>query len=193
MQKLTITFVYDNDEERRLKYRVTDDMPVGVMIEKLIGFQFVIDSADPTTFEIMHNGTKIDDLTKTFEHYSVLDGDEIHLIPTVFEPIPPLPENDLPIKRPRQERKPQQRRHTADIAADTPKKEPMRKPNSYPNQKRRRPSSHSSGKPQQGFDRPASAEKAEQVKDAPVPFKPKNNKNNFYRSHKKPSGNKPQA
>ena len=97
MQKLTLLFIYGQDEERRLRYRVTDDMPVGVMIEKLIGFQFVIDSADPKTFRVMHNGTEITDLTQTFEQSSVADGDEIYLIPTVFEPIPPLPENDAPI------------------------------------------------------------------------------------------------
>ena len=33
MQKLTLLFIYGQDEERRLRYRVTDDMPVGVMIE----------------------------------------------------------------------------------------------------------------------------------------------------------------
>ena len=110
MQKLTLLFIYGQDEERRLRYRVTDDMPVGVMIEKLIGFQFVIDSADPKTFRVMHNGTEITDLTQTFEQSSVADGDEIYLIPTVFEPIPPLPENDAPIKRQRNDRRPQKKR-----------------------------------------------------------------------------------
>lgn len=178
MQKLTLLFIYGQDEERRLRYRVTDDMPVGVMIEKLIGFQFVIDSADPKTFRVMHNGAEITDLTQTFEQSSVADGDEIYLIPTVFEPIPPLPENDAPIKRQRNDRRPQKKRVPEN--EDGPKKETMRKPGSYPNQRRRRPE-HSSNKPALQ-EKPQTQNQTEQKKDgAPVPFKPKSR--NYHRSH----------
>ncbi len=99
MQKLTITFIYGKDDTRKLKYRLTSDIPVGVMLEKLIGFQFIVDSSDPKTFQVMHNGKAIEDLSKTFEECEIIDGDEIFLIPTVFDPIPPLPEVDVPIKK----------------------------------------------------------------------------------------------
>lgn len=193
MQKLTITFIYKDDEERRLKYRVTDDMPLGVMLEKLIGFQFIIDSADPTTFRVMHNGEEFGDLSKTFEHYSVADGDEIHLMPTVFEPIPPLPENDMPIKRPHTEKKAPRHRQLSDDITDSPKKEPMRKPNNFGNQRKRRPTHTNNTQQNSEKGAPRSQEASKQ--DAPVPFKPRN-KNGYYRSHKKSSGtgnNKPQA
>ena len=99
MQKLTVTFIYGKDDTRKLKYRLTGDIPVGVMLEKLIGFQFIVDSADPKTFQILHKGVQIEDLSKTFDECEIIDGDEIFLIPTVFDPIPPLPENDAPIKK----------------------------------------------------------------------------------------------
>lgn len=182
MQKLTLVFIYGQDEERRLRYRVTDDMPVGVMLEKLIGFQFIIDSADPKTFHVMHNGAEISDLAQTFEQCSVADGDEIYLIPTVFDPIPPLPENDAPIKRPRPDRRQNKKRpHEGD---ESPKKEPVRKPGSYPNQRRRKPE-HDSKKPSVQ-EKPQ--QQSEQKKDSsPVPFKPKTR--SYHRNHTK----KPQA
>lgn len=177
MQKLTLVFIYGQDEERRLRYRVTDDMPVGVMLEKLIGFQFVIDSADPKTFHVMHKGAEIADLSQTFEQCSVADGDEIYLIPTVFEPIPPLPENDAPIKRPRSDRRPPKKRVSEN--EDGPKKEPMRKPGSYPNQRRRRPEHDKKPTAQ---EKPQTVSQGEQKKEnAPVPFKPKSR--NYHRSH----------
>ena len=100
MQKLTVTFIYGKDDSRKLKYRLTGDVPVGVMLEKLISFQFIIDSADPKTFNVIHKGVQIEDLSKTFEECEIIDGDEVYLIPTAFEPIPPLPENDTPVKKP---------------------------------------------------------------------------------------------
>ncbi len=180
MQKLTLLFVYGQDEERRLRYRVTDDMPVGVMIEKLIGFQFVIDSSDPKTFHVIHNGTEIADLSQTFEQCSVADGDEIYLIPTVFDPIPPLPENDTPAKRPRPDRRqPKKRPHEND---ESPKKEPVRKPGSYPNQRRRRPE-HDSKKPASKEPSQQNTQTEQKKENAPVPFKPKSR--NYHRNHNK--------
>lgn len=177
MQKLTITFIYGKDEERKLKYRFTNDIPVGVMMEKLIGFQFVVDSADPTSFEIIHNGTKIQDLTKTFEQCSIADGDEIYLVPTVFDPIPPIAYSDVPPKKVR--------------ASD---KSESRKTSKNSNQRHRRLSdgrAHSGkNRDSQSFAKPYIPEKDSQnvnhaSASSSVPFKPKNK--NFRRTHKKSS------
>lgn len=193
MQKLTVTFIYGNDEERRLRYRVTDDMPVGVMLEKLIGFQFVIDSADPTTFHIVHKGAELSDLTKTFEECSVSDGDEIYLMPTVFEPVPPLRENDIPVKKQNRD-KPHPRRRISDLD-DIPKKEPFRKPGSASYSQRRRRPEHGSYSAPTKASAESEREKAPQVQTsvksdgAPVPFKPKSR--SYHRNHsKKPSAPK---
>lgn len=182
MQKLTLIFIYGSDENRRLKYRVTDDMPVGVMIEKLIGFQFVIDCADPTTFQIMHNGQQIKDLSKTFEECSISDGDEIYLIPTVFEPIPPIIENDAPIKRPRQDKRPQKKKSfdkEPSVGGQNSRTDSQKKP-AAPQQKRRRPEIDQRSTSKE--NKPASYDGAKS--DSPVPFKPKSR--NYYRTRKKP-------
>lgn len=206
MQKLTLLFIYGNDEERKLRYRVTDDMPVGVMLEKLIGFQFVIDSSDPTTFRVMHKGAEISDLTKTFEDLNIADGDEIFIMPTVFDPIPPLPENDVPIKKQSRERTPSKRRYPD--AEYMPKKEPVRKPGSSYSPRRRpertssqvSPSGKSTSAPRQSSV-PKRDEKGSSVQtttprqgekkvseNAPIPFKPKSR--NYHRNYKKPSAPK---
>ncbi len=196
MQKLTVTFIYGNDEERRLRYRVTDDMPIGVMLEKLIGFQFVIDSSDPTTFRVMHGGAELSDLTKTFEECSISDGDEIYLLPTVFDPVPPPRESDIPVKKQNRD-KPHSKRRISDID-DIPKKEPVRKPSSASySQKRRRPeqgtySAQTKILAEGEHEKAPQAQAAEKSAGAPVPFKPKNR--NYHRSHsKKPSAPKTNA
>ncbi|MDP4134208.1 MAG: hypothetical protein Q8882_09370 [Bacillota bacterium] len=98
MQKITVTFIYGKDETRKLKYRMTDDVPLRVIIEKLISFQFIIDCADPGTFTITCKGQEINDLNKNFEDCNIIDGDEIYLMPTIFDPIPPAPEPEAPQK-----------------------------------------------------------------------------------------------
>ncbi len=201
MQKLTLTFIYGKDEERKLKYRLTDDIPVGVMMEKLIGFQFVVDSADPTSFEIIHNGTKIEDLTKTFEQHSIADGDEIYLVPTVFDPIPPITYSDLPPKKAKVSDKSESRKpyKNSSFSKELPEGKdnlntPKRNPAKNPNQRHRRSSDGRSyagkNRDSQSFAKPYVPENEPQNKNqastsSAVPFKAKNK--NFRRTHKKPS------
>lgn len=192
MQKLTLIFIYGSDETRRLKYRVTDDMPVGVMIEKLIGFQFIIDCADPNSFNVMHNGVQITDLSKTFEECSIADGDEIYLIPTVFEPIPPIPENDVPIKHARQGKRPEKRKSfdkEAAHEAQNSRGDLSKKSAALQQKKRRSPERTQKSAPKD--NKPASTDVAKS--DSPVPFKPKNK--NYYHTRRKPvaSPKTPQA
>lgn len=183
MQKLTLIFIYGSDETRRLKYRVTDDMPVGVMIEKLIGFQFIIDCADPNSFNVCHNGVQITDLSKTFEDCGISDGDEIYLMPTVFEPIPPIPENDAPIKHARQGKRTEKRKSFDKEATREAQNShgDLSKNSAASQQKRRRPPERTQ-KSVPKYNKPASSDGAKS--DSPVPFKPKNK--NYYRTRRKP-------
>ncbi len=211
MQKLTVTFIYGKDDTRKLKYRLTGDIPIGVMLEKLIGFQFIVDSADPKTFNVLHKGVQIEDLSKTFEECEIIDGDEIYLIPTVFDPIPPLPENDAPIK------KAPARSQERDIFAEA-ESTSHQHPHHKSNQGRQggRNSSHGNGnyrkggqnnqshpqKKQGDFSKgerrseknqsvktsPQPAPSQGEKKDAPIPFKP--HSRNFHRNHgRKPGSN----
>lgn len=191
MQKLTLTFIYGKDETRKLKYRLTGDIPVGVMMEKLIGFQFVIDCADPKTFHLMHNGKEITDLSKTFEECGIIDGDEIYLMPTVYEPIPPLPEKDLSPQKPkspqRNDRRPRQN------APSGERRQNEQRSGGSGNSGRR----HHANSPRPQADKPQ-AEKPRtdkpQTEKAPsaegekksVPFKPR--RNNYHRGHSRSSG-----
>ena len=210
MQKLTVTFIYGKDDTRKLKYRLTGDIPIGVMLEKLIGFQFIVDSADPKTFNVMHKGVQIEDLSKTFEECEIIDGDEIYLVPTVFDPIPPLPENDAPIK------KAPSRNHERDSFAEEESASSSHSHNrSGQNRQGGRNTSHGNGnyrrgsqnnnhsnspKKQGDFNRPErKSEKPQgakpqtqstpqgEKKDAPIPFKP--HSRNFHRNHGRRSGN----
>lgn len=167
MSKLTITFVYGKDEDRKLKYRLTGDMPIGVMIEKLISFQFIVDSADPKTFKVIKGGEEITDLTKTFDEEEIVDGDEIYLVPTVFEPIPPLPEVDVPVKK-------------ADSSINKPHGD-RRNHRPRNNQRRRDNHSNHSSAERKGVVK----EQGEKKEDgsAPIPFKPRSR--NYHRNYRK--------
>lgn len=209
MQKLTVTFIYGKDDTRKLKYRLTGDIPIGVMLEKLIGFQFIVDSADPKTFNVLHKGIQIEDLSKTFEECEIIDGDEIFLIPTVFDPIPPLPENDTPIK------KAPSRNHERDSFAEDEGSSSHSHHRSNQNRQGGRNSSHGNGnyrrsvqnsnhsnpqkkqgdsnKSERKTEKPQSAKPQVQStpqgekKDAPIPFKP--HSRNYHRNHgRRPGG-----
>lgn len=189
MQKLTITFIYGKDETRKLKYRLTDDLSIGAILEKLIGFQFVIDCADPKTFQVMHKGVHLEDFSKTFEAYGVVDGDEIFLLPTVYEPIPPLP--DTPIQTKKKSQMHTQRKRSSSEGRNSQSGE--RSGSSKSSSQRRRSSSGtaSHGTASHGDtsrqEKPAAREASSPQKgtDAkkPIPFKPR--RNNYHRSHKR--------
>ena len=201
MQKLTVTFIYGKDDTRKLKYRLTGDIPIGVMLEKLIGFQFIVDSADPKTFNVLHKGIQIEDLSKTFEECEIIDGDEIYLVPTVFDPIPPLPENDAPIKK-----TPLKNHDKADFPDEEHRLHHRqggtrqgggrnnsshgnyRHNNHQHNQPKKQSSSQSERKPQaQQSSKPTSPTAPGEKKDGPIPFKP--HSKNYHRNH----GRKPGA
>lgn len=191
MQKLTITFVYGKDDTRKLKYRLTSDIPVGVMLEKLIGFQFIVDSSDPKTFQVMHNGQAIEDLSKTFEECQIIDGDEVFLIPTVFDPIPPLPEVDVPIKKVpqknhehRQDSSHGHNRHSNKGGKGNYHNNHGRKPNPS-NQHRKSEDS----KPAEKVNSQPKPSSFEEKKDAPIPFK-NNNRGSKRRFNRKPQDSK---
>ncbi len=183
MQKLTLTFIYGKDETRKLKYRLTDDLPIGALLEKLIGFQFIIDCADPNTFHVMHKGVQLDDLSKSFEAYGVVDGDEIFLLPTVYEPIPPLP--DTPIQMKKKSQTHAQRNHSS-TNRDTHLSE--RSNGQKSSSQQRRSSSGTASRndtPRQekpSFPEASSLKKGTEAKK-PIPFKPR--RNNYHRSHKR--------
>jgi len=195
MQKLTVTFIYGKDDTRKLKYRLTGDIPIGVMLEKLIGFQFIVDSADPKTFNVLHKGIQIEDLSKTFEECEIIDGDEIYLVPTVFDPIPPLPENDAPIKK-----APSRNHDKADISEEEHHSHHRqggnrqsggrnnhgnyRHNNHQPNQPKKQSSPQGERKVQSQSQKPAtppSHNAQSEKKDAPIPFKP--HSRNYHRNH----------
>ncbi|MDO5479155.1 MAG: hypothetical protein Q4G23_08335 [Clostridia bacterium] len=203
MQKITVTFIYGKDDTRKLKYRLTGDVPIGVMLEKLIGFQFIVDSADPKTFNVLHKGIQIEDLSKTFEECEVIDGDEIYLVPTVFDPIPPLPENDVPIK------KAPSRSHDKDnLSGDEHHHSHhrqnqsrqggtrnngnssygnSRRGNHQPQQQRKQGASQGERKPQS--QKPAPSSPQNEKKEGPIPFKP--HSRNYHRNHGRKPGNTP--
>ncbi len=205
MQKLTITFIYGKDDTRKLKYRLTGDIPIGVMLEKLIGFQFIVDSADPKTFNVMHKGIQIEDLSKTFEECEIIDGDEIYLVPTVFEPIPELPENDAPVKKMPQ--KSHDRRESDDHEAagnhphhrqggnrqgghGSPNNHGRRNQNSPHPQRKQGDFSKPERKPQNQGQKPQGAPQGEK-KDGPIPFKP--HQRSYHRNHGRRPGNTPKS
>ncbi len=182
MQKLTITFVYGKDDTRKLKYRLTSDIPVGVMLEKLIGFQFIVDSADPKTFNVLHNGVEIEDLSKTFEECQIIDGDEVYLIPTVFDPIPPLPEVEVPVKKAPQKN---HEHHRSDSSHGHNRNNRGRSGN-YHGHNNKGTSSHAPKRNEEAKAnnhtslKPASDNQGDK-KNAPVPFKNKNTRRRFNR------------
>ncbi len=203
MQKITVTFIYGKDDTRKLKYRLTGDIPIGVMLEKLIGFQFIVDSADPKTFNVLHKGVQLEDLSKTFEECEVIDGDEIYLVPTVFDPIPPLPENDAPIKKApsRTHEKTdfqEEEQHHSHHRQNSGRQGGGKNNNSHNNYRR---GGHTQGqqkkqgapqgerKPQSQSQntKPAANSSQGEKKDAPIPFKP--HSRNFHRNHGRRPGN----
>ncbi len=192
MQKLTITFIYGKDDTRKLKYRLTSDIPVGVMLEKLIGFQFIVDSSDPKTFQVMHNGKALEDLSKTFEECEIIDGDEIFLIPTVFDPIPPLPDVDVPIKKAPQRNHEHPSRTGDDSHKNHNRHNGQRNgKGNYQNHHRNRNSSVNHKRPEETkpVAQAKSASPDGENKPAPIPFKPHNR--NFRRKfNKKPQDSK---
>ncbi|MBR6719769.1 MAG: hypothetical protein IKL74_02540 [Clostridia bacterium] len=202
MQKITVTFIYGKDDTRKLKYRLTGDVPIGVMLEKLIGFQFIVDSADPKTFNVLHKGIQIEDLSKTFEECEVIDGDEIYLVPTVYEPIPPLPENDAPLKPipakskdkadfSESEHHQHHHRQNQNRQGGNRNNSPhgnYRRGNHQQGQQKKQGTSQGEKKSQGQKSVPQTAPQTEK-KDAPIPFKP--HSRNFHRNHGRKPGNTP--
>ena len=202
MQKLTVTFIYGKDDSRKLKYRLTGDIPIGVMLEKLIGFQFIVDSADPKTFNVMHKGIQLTDLSKTFEECEIIDGDEIYLIPTVFDPIPELPENDAPVKKVAPKNRDRRENEEHDGQVNHHRQNTNRQGghgNSSNNHGRRNQNSSHTQRKQGEFSKPehkAQPAKSQsqpqgapqgEKKDGPIPFKP--HSRNFHRNHGRRPGN----